>query len=59
MTAIAWILLGVAVAFGVAGFFEAAAFVAIASLAVAIAGPDDERADARRRNPVRRARPVR
>jgi len=59
MTTVAWGLLLLAVALGIAGHFEAALFVAIASLTVAVLAPSDEQADARRRNPIRQARPMR
>jgi len=59
VTALAWVLLALAVLLGVAGKYEAGLFVAIASLAVAVFGPSDEQQDARARNRQPQARRIR
>jgi len=56
MTMVAWSLLALAVALGVAGHPQAALFTAIASLGLALGSPTDEQADARRRNHAHRVR---
>jgi len=59
MTAVAWGLLALALLLGATGKPEAGLFVAFSALVLYVLGPTAAQRDARARNPVRQARPMR